>query len=38
MAALEVAGELAEPVSDENKPLASVGPEQVLTDANDVPV
>ena len=38
MAALEVAGELAEPVNDENKPLASVGPEQVPTDANDVPV
>ena len=38
MATLEVAGELAGPVNDESKPLASAAPEQVATDANDVPV
>ena len=38
MAALEVAGELVGPVNDESKPLASAAPEQVPTDANDVPV
>ena len=38
MAALEVAGELVRPVNDESKPLASAAPEQVPTDANDVPV
>ena len=35
---LEVAGELVGPVNDESKPLASAAPEQVPTDANDVPV
>ena len=38
MAALEVAGELVQPANDESKPLASAAPEQVPTDANDVPV
>ena len=38
MAVLEVAGELVGPVNDESKPLASVAPEQVPADANDVPV
>jgi len=38
MAMLEVSGELAGPVNDESKPLASAAPEQVPTDANDVPV
>ena len=35
---LEVASELVGPVNDESKPLASTAPEQVPTDANDVPV
>jgi predicted PurR-regulated permease PerM len=38
MAMLEVAGELVGPVNDESKLLASAAPEQVPTDANDVPV
>jgi len=37
MAMLEVAGELAGPVNDESMPLASAVPEQVATDADDVP-
>lgn len=35
---LEVACELAGPVNDESSPLAPAAPEQVPTDANDVPV
>ena len=35
---LEIAGELVGPVNDESKPLASAAPEQVPTDANNVPV
>src|SRR3954464_6980125 len=38
MASLEVASELGGPLNDESKPLASAVPEQVPTDANDVPV
>src|SRR5438270_6475613 len=38
MATLEVAGELAGLVNDESKRLASAAPEQVSTDASDVPV
>ena len=38
MATLEAAGELAGPVDDESKSLASAAPEQGATDANDVPV
>ena len=38
MAMLEVAGELVGPVNDESKLLAPAAPEQVPTDANDVPV
>jgi predicted PurR-regulated permease PerM len=38
MAMLEIAGKLVEPVDDEIKPLDSAAPEQVPTDANDVPV
>ena len=38
MATLEAAGELAGSVDDEGEPLISVASEQVVTDANDVPV
>src|SRR3954447_20233412 len=38
MVVLKVADELVRPVNDESKPLASAAPEQVTTDANDVPV
>ena len=35
---LKVAGELDESFNDESKPLVSVAPEQMVIDANDVPV